>query len=217
MQSSQNFEYGLLYEKKMFAKVVKRIIKTYNIYTVCEYPYNNLMGKNDDVFLDIGCKTERLKEIPLVQDKKFDLVWNFCEIERAQSPTKIIDNMLNLTKNYILIVTQNKNNLGVQLHRIYHKFKRTMWDHGNINFMSYKAVLNLIKGKAKPLEIGAFDIPWFILDFYEGGSLLRELVPKKLIPKDMSRIQQSFFERKLSKCKLGYALAHHHYVFAKKL
>jgi hypothetical protein len=214
---TSDFEYGLLYDKKMFAEVAKEIVAKYNVKSVCEYPSNELMGNNSDIFQDLGCYVKRYSTYPKTVTESFDLVWNFCETEKSSNPTKLIDEMLGLTNRYVLIVVQNKCNIGVQIHRIYHKLMGTPWDHGRLKYMSgYEVWRLLLDFPVKVVKVGAFDMPWFVLDFYESGAPLRRLVPKMFRPKDYNVIRESILERTLPQ-SLKYALAHHHYLLAEKL
>jgi hypothetical protein len=166
-----NFEYGLLYDKKMFAKVAEEIVSKHRVKKVCEYPSNDLMGNNSDVFQALGCYVRRYSSYPKTISERFDLVWNFCEFERGLNPAELIEEMLHLTDRYVLIVVQNKCNIGVQLHRLYHKLMGTLWDHGKLKYMSSHEVWRLLsKFAVKMVDANAFDVPWFILDFYEGGA-----------------------------------------------
>lgn len=212
-----DFEYGLLYDKKMFAKVAEEIISKYHINSVCEYPSNDLMGNNSDIFQALGCNVRRYVCYPQTIRRRFDLVWNFCEIERSSNTLKFIEEMLNLTDKYLLIVVQNRGNIGVQLHRLYHKLMGTSWDHGKLKYMSSHEIWRLLtKFPVKVLDAGVFDVPWFIFDFYESGAPLRRLVPKRFRPKNYNVIRESFLERSLP-MSLKYVLAHHHYLLAEKL
>jgi hypothetical protein len=202
--------FGLVYEKFVFSELASRLVKEYHIRTICEYPANNLMGNNSNVF--IGCEVTKLHAAANEQSK-FDLVWNFCEFEQAEDPTILIADTLQLSNGYVLIVTQNIWNPGVLIHRLYHVFKMMRWDHGKLLRMSYKAVKSVLdKEGFQIVEIGAFDAPWFILDVYESGKFLRRLIQDAGTSE--SNLQKSIFE----KCPLWirYWLAHHHYVLFRK-
>jgi hypothetical protein len=106
-------------------------------------------------------------------------------------------------------VTQNRYNV-LACHNIYHIIKRKKWDHGYIKNMSAKSVIKTLN-KFEHIEIkevGAFDVPWFIFDFYEGGGFFRKFVPGSLL--NIKDMKNSFFENFPLPIKL--LMAHHHYV-----
>lgn len=180
--------------------------------TICEYPTNNLMGNNSEVFDNLGCTVKRMKAFNWA-NVKYDLVWNFCEFEKSGNPEKLVKDMLSLSSGYIFIVTQNSKNLGVHLHLLYHFLNRKKWDHGAIKLMSYKAVMKpLIKFDVEILSYGWFDVPWFILDVYEMGQIIKRVTFSNFV--DTSDLRESRFERLPNGIKSW--LSHHFYVLAKK-
>jgi len=202
--------FGLVYEKLVFSEVASRLIKDLGLRTVCEYPANNLMGNNSDVFR--GCEIVRLKG-GVKESMKFDLVWNFCEFEQADDPDKLIEQCVELSAKYLFIVTQNIRNPGVLIHRLYHLLKRRRWDHGKIARMSYNAVRSNLNGRRlEILATGAFDAPWFIFDVYESGKFLRKLIFN--VGTNDENLRESFFEK--SPMWIRSWLAHHHYVLLTK-
>ncbi|MHB8157057.1 MAG: hypothetical protein ACYDEQ_06650 [Desulfocucumaceae bacterium] len=210
----QLYQFGMLYEKYVFNKLVSHLVQKYNIKTVCEFPYNELMGQdNNEGFRHCGCEVTRYRNYADIEPgKKFDLIWNFCEFEQYSSDELIIPTMFDLSKNNVLIITQNMYNV-MMLHYWYHVFKRRAWDHGDISKMNYRSyVKEFRKYGLEVLEIGAFDAPWFVLDFYEGGKFFRGLAPKTMI--NTKEIEESFFE-KLPK-PFRILLSHHHYVLGQK-
>lgn len=182
------------------------------IRTVCEYPANNLMGNNSEIFDNLGCTVKRMKTINRTKIKH-DLVWNFCEFEKRDSPEKMIEDMLSLSSSYIFIVTQNNKNLGVHLHLLYHSLKGKKWDHGSIRSMSHSAVLKpLSKFNVEIMNYGWFDVPWFILDVYEMGQTINRVTLGKFV--NNSELKESRFEELPNSIKAS--LSHHFYVLAKK-
>ena len=117
------------------------VVKEYHIRTICEYPANNLMGKNSDVFM--LCEVTKLHGTAN-EESKFDLVWNFCEFQQAEDPRILIADTLQLSNGHVLIVTRNIPNPGFLIHRLYHVFKMMRWDHGKLSRMSYKALKSVL-------------------------------------------------------------------------
>jgi|YelNatPaOPRAMG01_1025707.scaffolds.fasta_scaffold117082_1 hypothetical protein len=169
--------FGTEYEKFVLRGIVADLIHKLEIRSVCEYPSNNLMGNNSEVFKIPGIMVDRLSQLEYNRKGSYDLVWNFCEIERASNPLNLINNMLLLARKYLLIISQNNRNVGVHLHRVYHVVKKRKWDHGFIALMSPEPVSRLLKHYGNIILVGYFDVPWFILDVYESGGFLRRIVP----------------------------------------
>jgi len=198
--------FGLVYEKFVFSEVASRLVKEFSLRTVCEYPANNLMGNNSDVFE--GCEITRLAA-GANEERKFDLVWNFCEFEQADDPTCLIKKAAELSNGLVLVVTQNIRNPGVLIHRLYHALRIQRWDHGRLSRMSYNAVKSRIKKERfEVIETGAFDLPWFILDVYESGKFLRKLILDA--GTNERSLRKSVFEE--WPMWIRSWLAHHHYV-----
>jgi hypothetical protein len=211
------YEYGLgfgtEYEKFILRDIARSLIHELGISSVCEYPANRLMNDNSEVFEEHGVAVDRLTVIDEREEREYDLVWNFCEIERTEDPRSLIKTMLNLTRRYLLIVSQNKRNVGIPLHKLYHMFKRRSWDHGIISMMSPKPVCNLLKPYGNIVEVNYFDVPWFVLDLYETGNFLRKLVPQSLSGELLSLKKGKFEDMPIS---VKSWLAHHGYVLFEK-
>jgi len=206
-------EFGMVYEKFVFANIIQKLIQGHALKTVCEYPANDLMGNNSEEFEKYGCHVTRLTT-PNGTDKKYDLVWNFCEFEKSENPYGFVQDILNLSKKYALIVTQNKFNVLV-FHRLYHFSRGKKWDHGFVKYMSARTVAKILNDMdgVEIVEVGAFDVPWFVLDFYEGGSAFRRIVPKSLL--STKTMKESAFEK--LPLTIRTLFAHHNYVFCEKV
>lgn len=192
--------YGTEYEKMILKRIAKEICQRYQIRSACEYPENDLLGE-DVIF-------PRTKKA-----KRYDLVWNFCEFERQKDPAQLIAQMRQKSRRYLLIITQNHRNPGVFLHFFYHLLVRRPWDHGSLKRMSYQSVLKVLKkfDNLKAIQIGAFDIPWFVLDVYESGKIFRNL---PFFKDKLKQLKESRFEEWPLLLKMW--LAHHHFLLIKK-
>jgi hypothetical protein len=135
--------FGTEYEKFVLRSIVVDLIHKLEIRSVCEYPSNNLMGNNSEVFKIPGIMVDRLSQLEYNRKGSYDLVWNFCEIERASNPLNLINNMLLLARKYLLIISQNNRNVGVHLHRVYHVVKKRKWNHGFISLMRARASVSV--------------------------------------------------------------------------
>jgi hypothetical protein len=205
--------FGTEYEKFIMRDIARSLINELGISSVCEYPSNRLMNDNSEVFAAHDIAVDRLTFVDERKKREYDLVWNFCEIESAKNPLSLINSMLNLTRRYLLIVSQNNRNIGVHLHRIYHVLKGREWDHGIIAMMSPKPVCKLLKPYGNIVEVNYFDAPWFVLDVYETGDFLRRMVPRSLAG-EMLSVKKSMFEEMPIPVKSW--LAHHAYVLFEK-
>jgi hypothetical protein len=205
--ADQVVQFGMLYEKYIFEQLVCRLVRELNLKTVCEFPYNRLMGDNNSEYFEkYGCQVTRIRTHEH-SNTKYDLVWNFCEFEQIASSEYILSRMKKLSNNYLLVITQNLYNV-MMYHCWYHLIKGRAWDHGRLDKINYLALKGeYARNNIKLLETGAFDVPWFVLDFYEGGKFFRGLAPKTLI--DTREIRESFFEKLPKPIKI--LLAHHHY------
>ena len=127
---------------------------------------------------------------------------------------KFFNNLKKLKSQYLVIITQNNKNIGVWLHRFYHWLLGKNWNHGKIRNMSYKKVINVIK-KDQDLrikEVMAFDTPWFILDVYETGRIIKKILPTNLahVKMKLSRFESWSFKWKKF-------LAHHFLILIKRV
>jgi hypothetical protein len=209
--------FGTAYEKSILSKIFDELAEKYQIKTVCEFPCNDLMGNNSSEFESIGCKVSRQSLDDPNLSEKYDLVWCFCEVEQQDNPSFLVRKIIDKSQRYILIVTQNKRNLGVPLHYIYHVLLRRKWDHGHVKYMTTGIIAKKLAGNnLSIIQRGAFDVPWFILDVYEAGSLLLRLVPKSLLKGkiEQTEIKPSLFENLPFSIKKW--LSHHVYLLIEK-
>ena len=208
--------FGTAYEKHLIGKIFAGYVENYHIKTVCEFPSNDLMGDNSSEFEALGCQVTRLPLSSPDSSKTYDLVWCFCEFEQQDDPVALMQKAFDKSNKYVMIVTQNRRNIGVPLHYLYHFFARRKWDHGHYKYMNTSWIEKNLTKDHVIIERGAFDAPWFILDVYEAGSLLLRLIPKSLLGGKISQadIKPSFFE------KMPYGrkkwLSHHLYLLIEK-
>ena len=205
--------FGTEYEKFVLQDVAKNIVQELSIKSVCEYPSNDLMGDNSEIFSDQILQITKLSRPYRNTESKSDLVWNFCEIEQQREPSELINEMLSLTKRYLLIIIQNRKNPGIPLHWVYHVLVGKKWDHGRFSLMTPKPLIRILSRYGKIIRVGYFDVPWFILDIYESGVILRRLIPKSFSG-SMLGLKKSRFEELPTRYK--QYLAHHAYILFEK-
>lgn len=93
-------------------------------------------------------------------DNTFDLVWNFCMMERYGDPHDLVREMKRVSKRLVLIMTQNWSNWGTAPHKFYHSYKKKPWDHGYKKYMTFEGIRSMIKANnLKTLEEGGMDAP----------------------------------------------------------
>ena len=191
--------YGTEYEKFILRKIFQEICEKYKIESAFEYPKNDLLG--------------RLTLVPTSRKAQYDLIWNFCEFENQTDPSLMISKMIRLSNKYLILITQNKRNPGVIGHFFFHLLIGRKWDHGDLNKMSYKSVLKILKKfeNLRIIQISAFDVPWFILDVYECGKIFRNL---PFLKNKLKGLQESRFEKWPLFVKMW--LAHHHFLLIEK-
>jgi len=201
--------YGTAYERVLLRRLLKKIIERYGANSILEFPSNDLLGDPYILYMGLGVLVERAKKYsPRIG--KFDLVWNFCELERNPDPYKLIVQMSKLGNKYIFLVGQNVFNLGLALHKLYHLLSKSFWDHGDPKYMRLRYARELAKMvKMKILEHGYFDAPIFVIDLYECGLIFRRIVSKRVMCKDML-LRKSPFEELPSLLKPFFS--HHWYL-----
>jgi len=93
-------------------------------------------------------------------DNTFDLVWNFCMMERYKDPNELVREMGRVSRGYVLLMTQNWNNWGTNLHKAYHSYKKELWDHGYKPYMLFDGIRKAVKSAdLEIVEEGGIDIP----------------------------------------------------------
>lgn len=160
----------------------------------------------------------------------FDLVWNYCIFERFDEDF-LLPKMIDISKKWVLIVTQNRFNWGYPIHKNYHKKLGMKWDHGYPKLMDMRYLTKLFnKYNLEIVEKGCIDVPPWLdtFDMHTRG------LGKKLVKSDNAWYWSSLQKgdlKKLSKAKLikfldffqkvlffpfNYIFAHHFYILAKK-
>ncbi len=215
MKIKTHLGYGTAYEKALLFDYAKDWVSKYDIKNVLEYPVNNLMGDNNEIFENLlgkeNCEKLGENETP---EKMYDLVWCFCEFEKHEDSQKFIQSISDRSR-YVLIITQNYKNLGVLIHRIWHILWRRKWNHGIISKSSGSSVKKHIKDNYEIVDIGAFDCPWFYFDIYETLSDIKKILKKEEQKEQEFIITKSLFE------KLPFlvrnVLCHHNYLIIKNM
>ncbi len=206
--------FGTAYEKALLFDYAKDWVDKYDVKTVLEYPANNLMGNNNEIFERLLGKEncEKLEKNEKAK-KKYDLVWCFCEFENEEDSQKFIQDMVDKA-GCVLIITQNYLNLGVLIHRFWHILWGRKWDHGIISKSSSGSVKKYVKDDHEIVESGAFDCPWFYFDIYETFSDIKKLLNKEEQGEQEFVIKESLFEK--LPLSIKNVICHHNYLIIKK-
>lgn len=158
-------------------------------------------------------------------DHTFDLVWNFAVIPQIFDPEKAIQEMIRVSRRFVLIFCPNRWNYGFFLHRLYHKITKTPWDHGNLIWMKGPTLEKVFERyNLSVLERGCVDIPPFpdvdVTILAKGRFYLQEEIPEFLwdndpqIKEDMKKYSVIETSRLPRYIKLIFT--HHIYVLAEK-
>jgi SAM-dependent methyltransferase len=93
-------------------------------------------------------------------DNSFDLVWNYCMFERFGDPGPLMAEMKRVSRQYVLIMTQNVYNIGTVFHKVYHAVCDLEWDHGYGRQMTLAAIRRAMLDQGMTIEEeGSIDIP----------------------------------------------------------
>lgn len=94
-------------------------------------------------------------------DSSCDLVWNFC-IAHILNPEELLEEMIRISKKYVMVIVPNPENYGFILHRINHLITGDPWVHGNIEYMHIRKWSRLIKKKGlRIIDRFLVDIPFW--------------------------------------------------------
>jgi len=110
-------------------------------------------------------------------DNSFDLVWSFNVISRLDNFTEILDEMLRVSRRYVLLFVLNRRNYGFWLHRLHHWVSGEPWDHGPVELLSPGPWQRLLREYGlkvhKPIWV---DIPWWP-DIADIGQMMVDFFP----------------------------------------
>lgn len=66
----------------------------------------------------------------------WDLVWNFMALAQHGSPLALLQEMVRLSRGFVLFVGVNRFNPGFFSHRACHRLFDVSWNHGDVRFMN---------------------------------------------------------------------------------
>ncbi len=110
-------------------------------------------------------------------DGAFDLAWNFNVMPTAKDPQALLNELVRISRKYVLIFVPNHKNYGFRLHRLHHRVTGEPWDHGRIDLMQPAPWSDLFaKAGLKVQQTFLVDCPWWP-DIHDAGQLLRDFFP----------------------------------------
>jgi len=166
-------------------------------------------------------------------DSSFDLVWNYCMFEHFKYGGTFLSELKRVSKNRVLLATQNYYNYGYPIHKYYHFKHKMVWDHGYPSLMRLGELKRLYRAAGLRITAaGVFDVPpWFdTFDMHTRGKVkglmseegARSWYWSSLQAEDEARLQEdkwikrlAFFEN-LCVFPLSYMFAHHFYILGEK-
>jgi len=187
-----------------------------------------ILRKSGELWKVMGLQVNRVRaatyhRLPF-RDGEFDLVWNYCEIEKSAAPKRLLNEMVRVSRKFILLMIQNSLTYGYFIHRIHHRYFNIPWDHGNPRLMRLEKIIQLSKEcSLKIVEVGLIDATPFpdtwelmVLPLSAKKNMkygLRELQLERKVPISVKIIYT--FEKCLPWI-LKLIFAHHPYIIACK-
>lgn len=90
----------------------------------------------------------------------FDLAWNFVTFSFLPDQQAWLEEMIRVSKRYVMVISCNNFQLGYPLHRLIHKIYGFPWNHGKVYFNHIQNVKSMFKASGlRVLEYGAIDSP----------------------------------------------------------
>ena len=93
-------------------------------------------------------------------DNQFDLAWNFVTFTGLPDKDAYMQEMIRISKRYVMLISCNNIQLGYPLHRAIHSLYNFPWNHGDTyyNYMGNVKRL-MLKNGLKISEYGTIDSP----------------------------------------------------------
>lgn len=180
--------WGVTYERYALEKTLMRLAKRFSLQTVAEMPAHGakampsiysigfaMAGAHVTLIngveeykkcwekLNLQDMVEFLEadiHKPYLNDRLYDLVWNFAYLPLADDPHKLVEDMKRISKRYIAFFSVNFGNIGFHIHHNLHKIKKVPWTHGDIAFNKRGNIVKLMKQHGlKVVNKGFVDCP----------------------------------------------------------
>jgi hypothetical protein len=134
------------------------------IQTTVVLPYLNLIQYAKRFYAAENCLSNAeficSKELDL--RGQFDLVWNFNCLPQLKDHEAVLEQMTRCSRGYILFFIPNTWNYGFAVHRLYHKWEKEQWHHGDLRVMNTGKISALLsKMGFRPVRQLYVDVPWW--------------------------------------------------------
>ena len=154
---------GLDFERYALNKLFTKLVNRYPIHTVLEIPAKGekaMPSLYSLAFAAAGCETTLVnaedkskwawEELGLdvayqscdnllhtgMDGAQFDLVWNFMALAKEENKAQMLEEMVRLSRKYVLYIGVNRFNPGFFSHRMVHRLFDVPWNHGAVQFMN---------------------------------------------------------------------------------
>lgn len=92
----------------------------------------------------------------------FDLVWNFNSLPQVADARRLVGEMCDASRRYVLVFVSNTWNYGFPVHRLHHVAAREEWSHGEIETMNTPRIERMLVEKGfRVRERLLVDVPWW--------------------------------------------------------
>ena len=181
--------FGVVYERFSLGEQLKKLVKKYDIKTVCEMPSHgakaapslyslgfgeagckvtlvNADNKSRKIWKDLGFDAEFVEEKDLTKTKLesegYDFVWNFAYLPMFERKHELLQEMRRLSRNLVGVYAINGYNYGQPVHKTLHKLHGIPWSHGDKELMFAHNMKELFVKNLLPIEkVGVVDaVPW---------------------------------------------------------
>jgi len=178
---------GLDYERYALNKLFTRMVRRHGIGSVLEVPakgekampslYSIAFGqrgcdvtlvnaepKSKPAWEELGYPVRYVDCDDLVETglpaAGFDLVWNFMYLAKTERRDALLEEMVRLSRRYLLFVSVNRFNPGFFSHRAVHRYFDVPWNHGDVAFMNPFLTRRWFADRGlRVLETGVVDTP----------------------------------------------------------
>jgi len=178
---------GLDYERYALNKLFKKLVRRHDLRTVLEIPAGGekaMPSLYSLAFAEAGCAVTLVnaeeKSKPAwsglglgvshvhadvlhrtgLPEASFDLVWNFMQLSQYERKDDLLDEMIRLSRRYVMFLAVNRFNPGFFSHRMVHRRFQVPWTHGDVAFMNPFRVRRYFEGRGLDVvKIGAVDTP----------------------------------------------------------
>ncbi|MBN2565148.1 MAG: hypothetical protein JXB46_05510 [Candidatus Eisenbacteria bacterium] len=94
--------------------------------------------------------------------RAYDLVWNFNSLPQVPSPERLLDEMCEASRAYVMVFVSNTWNYGFPVHRLHHLAAGEAWSHGDISVMNTRAIARSLAARGfDVVERLLVDTPWW--------------------------------------------------------